>query len=265
MVGLLKHGRGLLVLLAVMAIALAACGSSGGGKTSGATQGPGQSQATESQATESQATGGDISGAAGALENISSYKFNMVLAGDYWGSMLSSLSALGGNGTGGTYTMSGTIISKPAKAADITILGIRMIEVEGVTYMDLSGTGTYLSMPSSGESLADSFSPASLLGGMMGSFSGTGFNKVGTEQKNGVTADHYSGTQAAVTELDQMTNLAGATWQIDMWIAQDGGYPVSLNIVGTTDGQVGFQMTLDVTNINDPANKVTKPTNVTGV
>ena len=50
-------------------------------------------------------------------------------------------------------------------------------------------------------------------------------------------------------------------WTADVWIATQGGYPVSTAIVGGDDsGKVVFQLVFDITNINDSANKVTAPT-----
>ena len=59
--------------------------------------------------------------------------------------------------------------------------------------------------------------------------------------------------------------VKGATWSADIWIAKDGGYPVSIAIVATAkDGTIPYETTFDLTNINDAANKVTAPENVMG-
>jgi hypothetical protein len=42
---------------------------------------------------------------------------------------------------------------------------------------------------------------------------------------------------------------------IEIWIAEDGGYLVSLSATGLSESD--FQM--DVTNVNDPANVVERP------
>jgi hypothetical protein len=254
MVRIVKHGRGLLVVLALLAIAVSACSSDVGSKSSNAaSQRAGQSQAAASQGTD----GGNISGAAAALENITSYKFSMTLAG---GQFATLTTLLGGTGTSGAVTLSGTIVVKPEKAADITIAPWHIIEVGGVDYTDLSGTGSYVSSPASDTSMAKSLSPAEMFSGALGVFSAGDFNKVGTEQKNDVSADHYVATEAALAKLGQRGVAPGATWTAEIWIAKDGGYPGSMKIIATMpDQSIGYEMLFDLTNVNDPANKVTAP------
>jgi hypothetical protein len=59
---------------------------------------------------------------------------------------------------------------------------------------------------------------------------------------------------------------ANAAWTGDIWIAKTGGYPVSSAIFAkTSDGTVAFQMTYDMTNINDTSLKVTVPTNIMAI
>ena len=252
MVRIVKHGRGLLVVLALLAIAVSACSSDVGSKSSNAaSQRAGQSQAAASQGTD----GGNISGAAAALENITSYKFSMTLAGGQFATLATLL-----GGTGTRVTLSGTIVVKPEKAADITIAPWHIIEVGGVDYTDLSGTGSYVSSPASDTSMAKSLSPAEMFSGALGAINAGDFNKVGTEQKNGVTADHYVATEAALAKLGQRGVAPGATWTAEIWIAKDGGYPGSMKIIATMpDQSIGYEMLFDLTNVNDPANKVTAP------
>ena len=266
MVQVMKHGRSLLVMLAVLAIAVAACSSSGGKATNKATNGATQSVvatssgAVESQAVQSQGTG-DLTGLDAAFDNITAYKFTLVMAGDTF----SSLTALGGSAaSGGSFTMSGTVISKPAPAADIQMLGFHIIEVDGVDYIDMGGAGTFIAAPvqAGTTGMAESLSAKSLFGSMSSAISGA--NKVGTEQKNGVTADHYVATQASIASL--VTEYApGGTGTGEIWVAQNGGYPVSVKISATkTDGSIGIGFQMEITNVNDTSLKVTKPTNVTG-
>jgi hypothetical protein len=106
--------------------------------------------------------------------------------------------------------------------------------------------------------MADSFAPATMFSSMVGS-TAEGFNKVGNEQKNGVSADHYQGTQAVYGELDSLAGVSGATWTADLWIATDGGYPVSMAIIATSSGAVVYEILFDITNVNDPNNKITAP------
>jgi hypothetical protein len=113
--------------------------------------------------------------------------------------------------------------------------------------------------------MADSFAPSTMFSSMMDPSTMAGFTKVGTEQKNGVTADHYQASQAALAEFGSAFDVTGATWSADIWIATNGGYPVSMAIIGTAaDKSIAYEILFDITNVNDPANVVTAPTNVTG-
>jgi hypothetical protein len=257
-----RQARGLLILITVAAIVVAACGSSAKAPTG--SSGAGASQATAKPTLSGGGGGGggggDLSGAAANLDNITSYKFSMTLAGGQWGSMLGMLGG-GASETGNApFTITGTIVTKPDKAADISLAGLRMIEIGGMDYIDL-GTGQFMSTPQSGSSLADSFAPSEMFSSMVGSVS-TGFNKVGTEQKNGVAADHYQGTDAAFAGLDTLSGVQNATWTADVWIATEGGYPVSMAVIGTVNGEMVYEILFDVTNVNDPGNKIEVPSNV---
>jgi hypothetical protein len=248
-----RRGRPSFVLLAVLTIILAGC-SSGSKSTlpNGATNAPGATNAAGASAN-----GGDTGGltdAASKLSDIKSYKFSMTLAGGTFGSMLSAFGAAA-SGNGGT-TISGTIVSSPDKAADVTMAGMHIIEAGGKQYIDL-GTGTFYATPMTGSSIADSFAPSTMFSASMGSSSS--YTKVGTGQKNGVSADHFQGTDAAFSGLDSLAGVSGATWTADLWLATSGGYPVSMAIIGTKDGTVVYQVSFDITNINDPTNKVTAP------
>ncbi len=260
-----RHGRILLILLAVAAIALAACSGSsasatpapGGNGTPAAANTP--AGGGSALAPVSSASGGTsaLNGAAAALSNISSYKFKMTVAGGDWGQTLSAFS--GAATTGNTPTViSGTIILKPASAMDLTVGVMHVIEVGGNDYLDLTGSGTFISSPAT--TSMDAFAPSTMFSSMIDPETMSDFTEVGTEPKNGVTADHYQGTQAALADLGPLTNVQGATWTADLWIATDGGYPVSMAIVGTAaDNTVAYEILFDITNVNDPANTVTAP------
>jgi hypothetical protein len=262
-----RQTRGLLVFLAVMAIALSACG--GSSTTASPNAAPGSSGGSNPGATgNSGATnnngGTGLNAAASAFANVNSYKFSMTLAGGTFSSMLSMLPALSASGNA-PFTMSGTITVKPEKAADITIAGLHIIEIGGYDYIDMGGTGGFDQIPISGTRLADRFSPATMFSSAIDPSTAGGYNNVGTETKNGVQADHYQASSAALAELGSIAGITAATWTADVWIAQDGGYPVSMAIIGKADdNSIAYEVLFDITNVNDPANKVTAPTNVTG-
>ena len=238
--------------------------TSGGAGTPVVTTGP---VATGPGESSSAGSGSALGGAADALSNITSYKFSMTLAGGEFDSMLSGLSGLTGAGasSGAPFTMSGTITESPSKAADITMAGIHMIEVGGFDYIDLSGSGTFIKTDASSSSLANSMSPASMFSSTMDTSPTSGWSKVGSGTKNGVAADHYQADSAALGDYGSSLGISGATWSADIWIAQTGGYPVSMSILATaSDKTVAYEIKFDITNVNSSSNKITAPTNVIG-
>ncbi len=204
-----------------------------------------------------------LTGAAGAMSKITSYRFTITMVGGDATDALSSLpGALGGNN--GEITMSGTVTMVPEQAADIDLVGIHIIEVGGFDYMDISGAGTFYKTESTG--MAESMSPSTLFSQAVDASTATGFKKAGSGNKNGVAADQYQATTSALSDYAASSGVKGATWSAEVWIARDGGYPVSMSVIGIgADKSVVYQMSFDITHVNDPANKVTAPTNVVGV
>jgi hypothetical protein len=208
--------------------------------------------------------GGDLSNAASNFASVKSYKFSMTLAGGTFGSMLSGLPGASAS-SDAPFTMSGMVTTDPA-AADITMAGFHIIEVGGFEYIDMSGSGTFYKTPASGTSMAESLSPATMFSSAMDTSAGSDFSKVGTDTKNGVKADHYTASASALAAYGSSLGVAtDATWSADVWIAQDGGYPVSMSILAVgSDKSVLYQITFDISNINDPSNSITAPANAIG-
>ena len=257
-----KQGLSLLVLFAVVAIALSGC-SSGKSSPSAAGQFAGDSAGPTIPGGVPAGDGSGVGGASAAFGNMSNYKFSMTLAGGTWGSMLSALGGAGATG-GGAFTVSGTVVVKPEKASDVQMSGFHIIEVGGFQYMDM-GLGSYVKTKASGTSMADGFSPQKIFSGFAGSSSSSGYNKVGSENKNGVDADHFQASQTSLAQYGSMLGVPNATWTMDVWIAKNGGYPVSMAMLAkTSDNSVAYEVLFDITNVNDPANTVTAPTNVMG-
>jgi hypothetical protein len=261
---------GVLVLVLAVAIGgfLMVTGSKGG--TASGSGGPAATArpgATANPGTTAKGGNGgsSLSGASDAFANISSFKFSMTLAGGTYGSMLSMFG--GASATGDVpFTMSGTITLKPVKAADITMGAFHIIEIDGYDYVDM-GMGTFFKTAVNGSSsMADSFSPETMFSSTVSSSSSSDYTKVGTDTRNGVRADHYQATAAALSSMGSSLGVANATWSSDVWIAVDGGYPVSMSVMAyAADKTLAYQMLFDLSNINDPGNKVTVPTNVSGV
>jgi hypothetical protein len=245
-----------LALLTAVALAVGAC--SGGSSVTAPPSAAGPASSVGGNGGNGNGGGSVVGGAAAKLSAITSYKFSMTLAGGDYSSLLS---ALGGTVASGNapFTMSGTIVLQPAHAADITMGSIHLIEIGGSDYLDVSGSGAFIATPMS-TSIVDSFAPATMFSSMVDPSAAGGFAKVGTGQKNGVSADHYQGSQAVLAGIAAGSGLTGATWTADIWIATSGGYPVSMAIAGTAaDKSIAYEILFDITNANDPANKVVAP------
>jgi hypothetical protein len=271
-----NRSRALLTLIAATALAVSACGGSSAATNSGAAANNGAGAASNSVATSNTGAannggGGGLSDASAAFSNITSYQFNMTLAGGTFSSLVSTLGGSGASG-GSAMTVTGTVIVKPQKAADVTVGGIHIIDIGGYSYMDL-GTGQFIKSKSTGTSMADSFAPTTMFSSAVDASTADGYSKVGSENKNGVSTDHYQASTTALAEYGSMlsSQLGGAsnvTWSADVWIANSGsfaGCPVSMVILAkTADGKAAYEVSFDISKINDPGNKVTAPTNVMG-
>ena len=270
-----RQTRGLLIFAVAAAISLSACG---GGS---ATPTPPASTATSTGASQPTATGQataavtvDLGSALAALEGVTSYKFTMTETG---GSLGDTLSMLPIPQTGiPSFTMSGTVILKPAKAGDVTVKAtLHVISIGGFDYADIGLTGAFTKNDSATTSLIDSLSPIAVYSSTFGSSFdfAAGFNKKGSETKNGVDSDFYQATDAgsaALAELGSVAGLGDLTWTGEIWVAKKGGYPVSMTITAsslataTSEASVMYARSFDITKVNDAGNKVTAPTNVTG-
>jgi hypothetical protein len=246
-----RRGRGRVVLLAVVALALGACSS---GVTAAA---PNNSTATNQPPK-------GLAAAASAFANVDSYRFTMTLAGASYSSMLSMLPTSSAVGNA-PFTMGGTIMVKPRNGADITMVGLHVIEVGGNDYVDVGGTGAFDQIAITGTKLAERFSPATLFSTAIDPATFIGYDLVGIETRDGVSADHYQASDAALATLGAVAGIAGATWSADVWLARDGGYPISMAITAeATDRTVVREVLFDISNVGDPTNSVKVPTNVTG-
>jgi hypothetical protein len=93
------------------------------------------------------------------------------------------------------------------------------------------------------------------------------FKVVGAEPKNGIACVHYQG-DSSLASLYSGAAGSSAAFQADLWIAQNGSYPVS-GVYGFTDtagaqgGSWGFRF--DVSHANDPANVILAPANVVAI
>jgi hypothetical protein len=142
----------------------------------------------------------------------------------------------------------------------MNVAGMRVVEIGGYDYIAIGGMGM-TKVPMSGSGMAAGFSPSKMFGSTVAGAGAGGYGLVGTETKNGVSADHYTASASTLTSYGSLLGVTGnATWSSDVWIAKDGGYPVSVLLEAkAADGSVAYQMSFDITNINDSSLTVTAP------
>jgi hypothetical protein len=257
-----RHGRGVLVLIAVLALSVSACSSSTASNSPGATGGETIGPADTSVPTAGGPQGTALSTAAANLADVRSYKFTMTLAGGQFSSLPSMFGDSGSDNA--PFTISGTMVTSPETAADVKLASVHMIEIAGYDYME-QDDGSYVQTQVTGSGLISSFDPAALYADAIDTSADTGYSLVGTDTKNAVQADHYQASAAYLAQYGSILGVTNATWSADVWIARDGGYPVSIAILAkAADGTIVYEMSFDLTNINDDANKVTVPTNIAG-
>jgi hypothetical protein len=279
---LARRGRGLLVVVAVAALALSAC--SGASSTATPTAAPTPTMVATDQPTESTATATatptsstcDLGAADNALAGLSSYKFEMTLAGAAADTALANLPI----DQADSYLLKGTIVNTPDPGADITIAKFHVIEVGGADYFDADGNGSFTQIGGAAPtdstspgatsspqgSLADQFSPETLFGAALGSTNSIAFSDAGPETKAGVDAERCTGDPAALQALGAVLGISSdATWASDVWIARTGGYAVAMTLVATNkDASVAYRFDFTLSKVNDPSNKIVAPTNITG-
>ncbi len=182
----------------------------------------------------------DLDAAAQALENVDSYRLRMAIEG------------------ANAATIEATIIRRPELAQDVVITtgesSQHLVIVGDQAWID-PGNGTLVPVPlSTVQGMATLFDPVVLASGLNQPGVIEALDEVGTEEKNGVPTTHYHLDGQSPT--GQLASLPpGSTF--DVWIAEDG-YMVSMVAVGIDATTPSVSM--DVSNINDPANVVEAPT-----
>jgi hypothetical protein len=241
-------GRPAALLLFAFAFVVAACG---GATTSGApsgSSGAGTSAAPQAATPTPAATNGgqpstapsiaafpsfDIGQLAAGLENVDSYRVSITVDG--------------------TEQYSGVVVTKPVLAREVTIAGGTKILVIGQEAWLAEDGGAYKQAPSQLVSaMVAGFDPTLMVAAFSGPQWAQSSLDIGDEQKNGVSATHY--------KIDSTTLVGGFAGvppgaEINLWIA-DEGYLVAWESTGFA-GTGSFS--IQVTNVDDPANKVERP------
>jgi hypothetical protein len=223
----------LLVAACGGATASAPLGSAG----TGASTGPGASSDVPSQSP----GGGDLPSfaipsfdlgqLAAGLENVDSYRVSITIDG--------------------VEQYKGVVVTKPVLSRDVTMTGGTRIIVIGNDAWIQSG-GSWTAAPKEmAAGMFAAFDPTLLVGMFSGPQWAQSSTVIGTEEKNGVQAKHLL--------IDSSTAVGGfaglpAGASLNLWIA-DEGYLVAVDAKGFGGGDMSIQ----VTGVDDPANKVEKP------
>lgn len=237
-------GRAGTILIA-FALILAACGGTtsstapASGGTSGATSTPAGSSAAVQP---SQAPGAsafpmpsiDISALTAGLANVDSYRISITVAG--------------------VEQYKGVVVTKPVLSRDVTISGGTRFVVIGNEAWTAQGSEPLKSVPSQlATSMFAAFDPTQMVGAFSSPQWAQSSLDKGTEQKNGVSAHHLV--------IDSTTLVGGLSGiapggAINFWIA-DAGYLVAWESTGLAAG--AGDTSIEVTNVDDPSNKVERP------
>jgi hypothetical protein len=253
-----RHLSRLAVLAVVTGLIVAACGSSGSSPTAAASSeasaSPGveapstaasETPASEPPASSAEASQGllptfDLQALSGALPGVDSYRTSTSI--------------------GGVKQYESVVVKKPELSKSITIfddqgnVSSRFVIIGKDAWTAEGPTGAFESVPSTmASSMLLAFDPAVMLGAYAQVDWAHVATNQGTEEKNGVQAHHL---RIDSTSLLGAAGAMPAGSAIDVWVA-DAGYLVAWEMSGFP-GDANFS--IQVTNVNDPSNRVEKPT-----
>jgi len=261
----------LLSIAAIALFAVAACG--GSTATSSPSEAPAVSEApapassapesvappSDAPASAAAAEGPDIGAAASALDDVKRYALDIKASG---------LPQAAG---AGEITMSGVVDSEN-NAYKLDMTGIAGLEAvgggSGLSFIVVGddvwiGTDgeTYIKTPGASamvQPIREGLAPSTLLN-MFPAGAANGMARVGQEEKNGVAATHYHVTGA---DSPGVAEGLGQDGVMDLWVADDGGYIVSMVVDGTIDvngTQTPMSWTMDISRINDESIEIEAP------
>ena len=255
----------LLIVAAAVVLAVAACGGSvsttAPSETPAASVAPPAAEAPPSAPAASVAADGpDVNAAAAALDDIDKYALDLNVSG-----LMETASGADG------ITMTGTV-DREAGSYQFDMSGVAGLEDLGggsaVSFVVIgpdawisTGDGNYIKAPGGAamfSSLEQALAPGTLLGSIPpGSLDN--LPAVGQEEKNGVATTHYHVTGA---DEAQVALGLGADSVVDVWIADDGGYIVSMAMEGTVpvnETPTPVTMSIDISRINDESMAIEAP------
>jgi hypothetical protein len=237
-------------LLVSLAVIVAACGGSAATPTpvpaGEATPPPaGDATPTPEPTPPGEATPGtdiptiDLNALTGAIPGVDSYRTSFSV--------------------GGTTSYETVVVTKPVLSKAITTYSSdgsvesRLIVIGDQIWQANGADGAFEVIPGSlGQSMLMAFDPTLMLSAYANLDWATGATDQGTESKNGVQARHLR------IDPSSFAGLAGvwpAGAAIDIWVAE-AGYIVGWEMTGFEAGQ---DVSIQVSGVNDPANKVEAP------
>lgn len=238
-------------LLLVAALVLAACGGSAATATPSPTTEPGSeatpttaAEATPTATTASEATPDlaiptfDLEALQGALPGVDSYRTTM---------------SVGGEGQYESVVVTKPVLSKAITIIDGGSVSQRIVVIGEEAWIASGDDGDFEPAPAGmASAMLVAYDPALMLGGFASVDWATGGLNQGVEAKNGVQAHHVriDGTTAAGAAAQMPPGAA-----IDIWVAE-AGYLVAWEMSGFPDDA---NFSIQVTNVNDPSNKVERP------
>jgi hypothetical protein len=241
-----QHPARVGALLLAVALGLAACGGTSA-SSSDASDASSASASTEATSSASSAPSGlaiDLGDAAESVSDLTSYQLDITVT------------------AGGTeQVMTIVATTSPVKATHYTMGGlVELISIEGegawVKQGDSwtvapGGEASYLS-------LFDAMAPDTLIGAYSLGAYGSYFGDEGTEEHNGVQAQHLHLDAADAAALGGAGFPDDGTF--DVWIATDGGYLVGMAYAGTdaASGEYG-EVSIEVSHVNDASISIEAP------
>jgi len=260
----------LFILAAAAALAMAACGGSvstiAPSEAAAVSEAPAsvappaaEAPPSEAPASASAAEGPDIGAAAAALKDVQRYALDIKASG---------LPQAAG---AGEITMSG-LVDTENDAYQLAMTGIAGLDAlgggAGISFIVIGddvwiGTDgeTYVKTPGASamvQPIREGLAPGTLLN-MVPAGAANGMATVGQEDKNGVATTHYHVTGA---DSPGVAEGLGQDGVMDLWVADDGGYIVSMVVDGVIDmngTQTPMSWTMDISRINDESIEIEAP------
>jgi hypothetical protein len=157
--------------------------------------------------------------------------------------------------------ISGTVLNRPVKALDLHASTDEFIVVGSQAWRSADGMTWTVGDPT--DTILTDLLPGHDYPSWFDSKAGY-FHAVGKESKDNVPCIHYKG-DASLIGLYTSSGDASGVFEADLWIAQDGDYPVSgvYGFTSPTDSENwSWGFSFDISNVNASANQVTAPVNV---